>query len=548
MTTLAEFMIIVRADNRLPMLEKSLYDSWKSHMEHYMENRENRRMILSSVQNGPLIWPIVTKEDGTTRTKTYAKLFATEKIQADCDYKDVNIILQGLPPDVYAIVNHHKVAKDIWDIVKLMMQGMKFSLQEKECKLYDEFNKFTFMKCETLYQYYWRFAQLINNMNVINMSMRSVQVNTKFLNSLPPEWSKFVTDITYHSPQASTQPMTEFPHMDSALVVFVFNPIDDLIACLNKAMAFLIAVAFTRGGKGKVILVLVIRVMLLLLGEIIQADRKGLLNAITAKVKDTWRGNALSLREQGTLHDPGIPDGQAVQTTISNNAAFQTEDIDAYDSDCDDVSNAKVVLVANISNYGSDVISDVPYSDSYHNDMDNQKKESLLQTFTVFKNESKEKESKSMENEIDLEKKIKELDNIVYRVGQSAQTVHMLTKPKVFYDNAHKQALVESPSELPKVSLVNESLKKLKFHLAKFDNVVKKRTTPDALIEGEWGFAHLKTIFMNAIVPFLKSLKDIFSVFDKDLLNEITEVQIIFHQIEAAVQQCSVDKQCFEIA
>ncbi|GKD33593.1 hypothetical protein Tco_1249102, partial [Tanacetum coccineum] len=54
MTTLVEFMIIAGADNRPPMLEKSLYDSWKSHMEFYMENGENRRMVLDSVLNGPL--------------------------------------------------------------------------------------------------------------------------------------------------------------------------------------------------------------------------------------------------------------------------------------------------------------------------------------------------------------------------------------------------------------------------------------------------------------------------------------------------------------
>nr|GEX44434.1 retrovirus-related Pol polyprotein from transposon TNT 1-94 [Tanacetum cinerariifolium] len=46
-----------------------------------------------------------------------------------------------------------------------------------------------------------------------------------------------------------------------------------------------------------------------------------------------------------------------------------------------------------------------------------------------------------MDKEIDLEKKINELDNIVYKVGQSAQTMHMLTKPQVFYDDTHKQAL-----------------------------------------------------------------------------------------------------------
>ncbi|GJU25664.1 integrase, catalytic region, zinc finger, CCHC-type containing protein [Tanacetum coccineum] len=358
--------------------------------------------------------------------------------------------------------------------------------------------------------------------------------------------------------------------------------------------------------------------------------------------------------------------------------------LDAYVFYCDDVSNAKAVLMANLSNYGSDVISEEKANqeknnesltaklerykervktfeqrlnidlstrekmidsqmddmikeklalkqqiDSLEQNLSNQikEKESLLQTFTVFKNESKEKESKYMENEIDLEKKIKELDNIVYKVGQSAQTVHMLTKLQVFYDNTHKQALgyqnpfylkkaprikpnlydgsviscqhavmhviddeetlileevsrskmlakqndpiskekkvnttlinyvevnklsedfgkrfvpqqelsveqalwlqtsnhnteqsdispgrIEAPSELPKVSFVNTSLKKLKFHFSKFDTVVKKRITPDAITEGEWGFEHTKAV---------------------------TEVQIVFNQMKAAVQQWS---------
>ncbi|GJX15620.1 retrovirus-related pol polyprotein from transposon TNT 1-94 [Tanacetum coccineum] len=290
-------------------------------------------------------------------------------------------------------------------------------------------------------------------------------------------------------------------------------------------------------------------------------------------------------------------------------------------------------------------------------------KECLLQTFMVFKNESKEKEDEYMENEIDLEKKIKELDNILFKMGQSAQTVHMLTKLQAFYDNIHKQALcyqnlfhlkkvqrikptlyngivmsdkhvvmlviddeetlileeisrskmsekekdpeiinknishkpidyekvnrlskdfgkrftpqqemdaeqafwlrisnpiskpsdassikIEAPKKLPKVSLVNESLKKLKFHLARFDNVVKIRTTPDARTEGEWGFEHTKAVFNNEIIPFLKSLKDIFNVFDRDLLNEILEVHTVFNQMDTVVQHFPVDKQCLKIA
>nr|GEV53685.1 hypothetical protein [Tanacetum cinerariifolium] len=77
-------------------------------------------------------------------------------------------------------------------------------------------------------------------------------------------------------------------------------------------------------------------------------------------------------RVQLLMQDPRVPDGQAIQTIIQNNAAFQTEDLDTYDSDCDDILNAKAVLMANISNYGFDVISEVPHSETYLNDTENQ--------------------------------------------------------------------------------------------------------------------------------------------------------------------------------
>nr|GEU35691.1 reverse transcriptase domain-containing protein [Tanacetum cinerariifolium] len=91
-------------DNRPPMLEKDMYDSWKSRMELYMLNRPHGRMILESVEQGPLIWPFVEVE-GVTRLKKYSELSAAEAIQADCEVKATNIILQGLPPEVYALVN-----------------------------------------------------------------------------------------------------------------------------------------------------------------------------------------------------------------------------------------------------------------------------------------------------------------------------------------------------------------------------------------------------------------------------------------------------------
>ncbi|GJY71885.1 hypothetical protein Tco_0475588 [Tanacetum coccineum] len=148
--------------------------------------------------------------------------------------------------------------------------------------------------------------------------------------------------ITYNLPQPSTQPLTKFPQMESGLVVPVFNQGDDPIACLNKAMDFLIAIAYSRGGKDKVMLP--------------KRPRNAAWFKEKAMLAEAQEARQILDEEQlAFLTDPGIPDGQATQTTILNT-----------------VSNAKAVLMANLSSYGSDVLSEVPHSKTSHNDMGNQ--------------------------------------------------------------------------------------------------------------------------------------------------------------------------------
>ncbi|GJR63731.1 hypothetical protein Tco_0734968 [Tanacetum coccineum] len=98
MTSLADKSLLSGGDNKPPMLEKHLYDSWKSRMELYMMNRPHERMIIASVEKGPLVWPSIT-EDGVTRLK-----------------------------------DQHRVAKDLWEKIKLLMQGTSLTKQERECK------------------------------------------------------------------------------------------------------------------------------------------------------------------------------------------------------------------------------------------------------------------------------------------------------------------------------------------------------------------------------------------------------------------------------
>ncbi|GJS14071.1 copia protein [Tanacetum coccineum] len=201
------------------------------------------------------------------------------------------------------------------------------------------------------------------------------------------------------------------------------------------------------------------------------------------------------------------------------------------DPDYDDLSSAKAVLMANLSSYDPEVLSEVPYSESYQNDIINQdvqemphskqthvddfkdnerhngsniisysqyleklidsqmndlirdrnaklvafqqeidtlketlsnnvkEKESLSKTLTVFKTESKEKESKYIDKEIVLEKQNKELENIICKMYRSTQAMHMLTKPQVFYDDTHKQALgYQNPFHLKKAQRIQPTL------------------------------------------------------------------------------------------
>nr|GFC79286.1 hypothetical protein [Tanacetum cinerariifolium] len=112
--------------------------------------------------------------------------------------------------------------------------------------------------------------------------------------------------------------------------------------------------------------------------------------------------------------------------------------------------------------------------------------------------------------------------------------------------NLFGTTIVEVPKELPKVSMVNSSLKKLKFHLASFDMVVKERTTATAITEGTWGFEHTKACFRDDIIPFVKNLNELFTSFYQCLIDEVNEVQNIFKQMELTVEQHCAEKTKFQ--
>ncbi|GJR92702.1 hypothetical protein Tco_0264876 [Tanacetum coccineum] len=303
--TLAEYMILSGAGNRQPMLDKDL-------------------------------------------TKKYVELSLTKKIQADCDMKAINIILQGLPIDIYSLVNHHRVAKDLREKIQLLMQ-----------------------------------------------------VNTKFLNSLLPEWSKFVTDVKLvkdlnttnfdqlhayleqhelHanevrlmrernqdplalSPQyGSTHPTQHYSTTYSSTPLAITYPSAPVTVqpVQGRPNSYAAGTSGTRANTPEI------------RGNYSGQQRIVKCFNCQGEVEAQGNGKMLNEKELKFLADPGIAEGPVSQSVITYNAAYQADDLDAYDFDCDEISTAKAVLMDNLSNYGSYVLYEVPYSHYTNNDMLNQ--------------------------------------------------------------------------------------------------------------------------------------------------------------------------------
>nr|GEU30740.1 hypothetical protein [Tanacetum cinerariifolium] len=594
-------------------------------MELYMMNRQHGRMILESIENGPLLWPTIKEK-------------------------------------VYALVRNHKFAKELWERIQLLIQGTSLTKQERECKLYDEFNKFAYKKGESLRDFYLIFSLLLNDMNIYNMKLEQFQVNTKFLNTLPPEWSKFVTDVKL----VRDLHMTNVDQLHAYLGQHEFhaNEVRLMHERRQNSLAAGTSRPYTSGpsgnnsGKQRTIVCYNCRGEEHMSKQCTKSKRKkdeAWFKDKVLLVQAQANGKILHEEELEFLADPGIAEAQTTQYVITNNATYQADDLDTYDSDCDEINSAKIALMANLSHYGSDNPAEVHNLDNVTNNVLNQ----AVQTMSISEqsnimNQSETKitsnsnivpysqykeESRNIDRELALEKQVKKLNNIVFKRNQSAQTVYMLTKLQFFYDHTTRQALgfqnpcylkkaqqlepklydgsviqktnaivirdfeetlmleeeirskiiqkkkdqmmsekkvntktvdyaalnqlsqdfetrfmpqtqlptpVEVPKELPKVSMVNSSLKKLKFHLASFDVVVKERTTATVITEGTWGFEHIKSCFREEIILFVKALKDLFNSFDQFLIDELSEVQNVFNQMERAVEQHHVESNRFQ--
>ncbi|GJX52589.1 hypothetical protein Tco_0280958 [Tanacetum coccineum] len=160
---------VVGSENRPPMLNKDNYVLWSSRLLRYAKRKPNRKLIYNSSMNGP---------------------YVRRKIPEPANDQAIQIILMGLPEDIYAALDSCETAQEIWLRVQQMMKGSNIGIQDKKAKLFNEWERFTSTDGKSIESYYHRFSKLIIDFKRNKHFSEKIASNLKFLNNLQIEWRR----------------------------------------------------------------------------------------------------------------------------------------------------------------------------------------------------------------------------------------------------------------------------------------------------------------------------------------------------------------------
>ncbi|GKC70171.1 hypothetical protein Tco_1116054, partial [Tanacetum coccineum] len=150
------------------MLDRTDFDSWQQRILLYCLGKDNGVNILMSIDEGPFKMGKFREtlaegalHLGPERDRVFTDIAPEEKERYKAEIHAMNILLQGLPKYTYTLINHYTDTKDIWDNVKMLLEGSELTKDERESRLYDEFEHFRQNKGETIHEYYVRFVTAI---------------------------------------------------------------------------------------------------------------------------------------------------------------------------------------------------------------------------------------------------------------------------------------------------------------------------------------------------------------------------------------------------
>nr|GEV15961.1 hypothetical protein [Tanacetum cinerariifolium] len=245
------------------MLDRTDFASWQQRIRLYCRGKDNGVNILKSIDEGPYKLGTVretlaerterTPQFGLKRPCVYSDLSSEEKDQYNADIRATNILLQRFPKDIYTLINHYTDVKDIWDNVKMLLEGSEVTKEDRESQLYDDFKHFRQHKEESIHDYYVRFVTAVK----LNRGMRDSNYDQQFTylkqHEIHAKENKMmskrlsqptvdplallsnVSNIQHHSPSSSASSSTHVPPPLANSI----SPAEDLIENLTNTLALL---------------------------------------------------------------------------------------------------------------------------------------------------------------------------------------------------------------------------------------------------------------------------------------------------------------------
>nr|GEZ03729.1 hypothetical protein [Tanacetum cinerariifolium] len=166
-------VITVGSTIRIPLLYQGEYSQWRERFMNYLEEQTDGKAMINSIKNSD--HPLPVKK--------------TRKI----DRLARSLLIQGLPNDIYSLIDSNETAKDLWDALERQMRGSEYGEQDRKAAILYEYKTFKATEGEQLLDTYLRYLQVINDLKKCGYKKDNCDLNYKFLNNLQPEWNKYRT-------------------------------------------------------------------------------------------------------------------------------------------------------------------------------------------------------------------------------------------------------------------------------------------------------------------------------------------------------------------
>nr|GFC96333.1 hypothetical protein [Tanacetum cinerariifolium] len=153
-----------------------------------------------SIKNGDQPLPRVTQVSIAGTSSTEQPHLKDKSIWSDQEKKIQKIdrlarslLIQGLPNDIYSLIDSNKTAKYLWDDLARHMLGSEYGEQDKKASVLYEYETFKATEGELLLDTYIQYLLVINDLKKCGYSKDNCKLNFKFLNNLQPEWKQYAT-------------------------------------------------------------------------------------------------------------------------------------------------------------------------------------------------------------------------------------------------------------------------------------------------------------------------------------------------------------------